>query len=258
MDIGVDLDKPIIYSTASFRFFSKGEYHITRHCNCDVLLLVFDGVLRFTEDGVPCEVRAGEYYIQRQGGFQSADRASEEPRYLYVHFIGEWTDGAYALNRRGAFSVNKLYPFMERLDRAAHNGGSYTERSALLLTMLTVLHSQHKTNTLADEIADFIFENMRVLEGLGEICEKFCYSKNHIINIFKAEYGMTPVEYLGQVRIKQAMYLAEVTSMPLGDICEEVGFNNYSHFYRLFTRKNGMSPESWRAAVRAKAGGQGI
>ena len=49
---GIDLNKPIAYKHASLRFFNKNEHHIDRFCEDDVLLLVFDGVLRFSEDGV--------------------------------------------------------------------------------------------------------------------------------------------------------------------------------------------------------------
>ena len=52
------------------RVFQPGEKHVTRICSEDVLLLMFSGVLRFVEDGVPVEVHGGEYYIQKRGLLQ--------------------------------------------------------------------------------------------------------------------------------------------------------------------------------------------
>ncbi len=250
--IGIDLDRPITIRNASFRFFDKGEYHVTRRCSSDVLLLVTHGVLRFTEDGKACEVKAGEYFIQKKDGYQNAEHPSDEPRYLYVHFFADWSDEGQVLQKRGSFNIARLSMIMKELDRASHAGASYTEKLALFLTILSMLYSANKKNTLADEVANFISENMRTLGGLDEICDRFCYSKNHMINLFKAEYGMTPIAYLGQTRIKQAMYLAEVTSKSFGAIAEEVGFHNYSHFYRLFMKKVGMSPEKWREILRSE------
>ena len=60
---GIDFNSPILYRHASFRYFEKNEHHITRFCIDNVLLLVYEGVLRFSEDGEEKEVRAGEYYI---------------------------------------------------------------------------------------------------------------------------------------------------------------------------------------------------
>ena len=64
---GINLERPITYKYASLRYFLEGEHHVSRLCRDDVLLLVFDGVLRFTEDGKPYEIHKGEYHIQRHG-----------------------------------------------------------------------------------------------------------------------------------------------------------------------------------------------
>ena len=76
---GLDLNKPVLYRGASFRFFEKKEHHITRFCRVNVLLLVFDGVLRFSEDGIEREVRAGEYYIQRKNCHQGGASLATAP-----------------------------------------------------------------------------------------------------------------------------------------------------------------------------------
>ena len=84
---GIDLDTSIQYLNASLRFFDIGEHHISRYCNDDILLLVFEGVLRFSEDGKQYEVSAGEYLIQQHGLYQGGERPSDAPKYLYIHFI---------------------------------------------------------------------------------------------------------------------------------------------------------------------------
>ena len=42
----------------------------------------------------------------------------------------------------------------------------------------------------------------------------------------------------------------EMTSETLENVAAACGFRNYSHFYRLFVRKNRLSPEKWREAKR--------
>ena len=103
-----------------------------------------------------------------------------------------------------------------------------------------------REENLAHRIGAYIEENFLGITSLDDISKEFHYSKNHIINIFKREYGITPFEYINNVKIKRAMYLLEVTSRAIDDISVECGFNHYSHFYRLFLRNTGMSPYQWR------------
>jgi AraC-like DNA-binding protein len=49
------------------------------------------------------------------------------------------------------------------------------------------------------------------------------------------------------------MYLLQVTSSSIEEISGESGFNHYSHFYRLFVRRNGISPYEWRQRIRVEA-----
>ena len=107
---GIDLNQPILYKHSSLRFFNAGEYHISRLCEDDVLLLVYDGVLRFTEDSVPYELHPGSYHIQRHGSVQTGHLPSDAPKYLYVHFLAEWSDSASSLPSCGMFNYAKLKP----------------------------------------------------------------------------------------------------------------------------------------------------
>ena len=88
---------------------------------------------------------------------------------------------------------------------------------------------------------------MKMIEiSLKKICDKFHFSKNHIINVFKKEFGVTPLAYINDLKIRRAKYLLEVTSDTLETIALECGFNNYSHFYKLFYRETGLSPTEWK------------
>ena len=251
---GIDLDKRIEYIVASLRFFDKNEKHVERLCNHDVLLLVYEGVLRFCEDGVEEEIRAGQYYIQKAGSYQYAERSSDSPKYLYVHFLGEWSDSDTSLSRRGSFDYASMATLISRMDKIAHENYSYTERAAVFLDILSILYRSADSNDRpAKLIRRFIQKNYLGIDSLEDICAEFHYSKNHVINIFREEYGITPFEYINDLRIKRAMYLLEVTSKSIEEISGESGFNHYSHFYRLFVRKNRISPYEWRQRIRIEA-----
>ena len=60
MPYGISLQHIPTYRLSAFRRFLPQERHITRVDGCDILLVMLDGVLRFTEDGVPVELSRGE------------------------------------------------------------------------------------------------------------------------------------------------------------------------------------------------------
>lgn len=248
---GIDLDKSIFYKGASLRFFEKNEHHVTRTCADDVLLLVFDGVLRFIEDGRAYELHAGQYHIQRHGSYQVGEPVSDAPKYLYVHFLGEWGEGADVLACSGSFDYAAMASYIHRLDELAHGSYTYTERASVFFAILSHLHRNlPPRETLAARIRRIIDEKYTELVSLDELCACLHYSKNYIINCFKGTYHMTPIEYINHVKLRRAMYLLEVTSRGAEEIAAACGFHHYSHFYRLFVCKNGLSPQEWRRRAK--------
>ena len=254
---GIDLNGEMIYKVSSLRFFEKNESHITRICPHDVLLLVYEGVLRFTEDGEEYELHPGEYFIQRQNSYQTGERVSDSPKYLYIHFFGKWEEEGQdgVLSRSGNFDYAALLPLIYKLDRLAHGNYTYTERIGVFYEILSMLYrSTPDTDGTAGKILKYIDKNYLTISSLEDICEHFHYSKNHVINIFRQSQGLTPFEYINDLKIRRAMYLLEVTSKSIDEIAIESGFNHYSHFYRLFLRKNGISPFEWRKKIRLNTG----
>lgn len=247
---GIDLNQPIIYKHSSMRFFKEGEYHITRYCKTDVLLLVFDGVLSFSEDGVEYKLKKGDYHIQKAGSYQTANLPSQSPKYLYVHFFAHWDEKESCLSKNGVFDHPSLQSLMEKLDMSTGEELTLTEINAVFYQILSSLYRLKEKTTTADMIARYLTENMQKGVCLEELAERFHFSKNHIINIFKSNYGVTPFEYMNNQRIKKAKRLMEVTSLSAECIAYECGFGDYSHFYKLFKSIQGISPVKWRKAKR--------
>ncbi len=244
---GIDLNKPIAYKHSSLRFFKEGEHHISRLCKEDVLLLVYDGVLRFTEDGEPYELHPGQYHIQRQNSVQAGVLPSDAPKYFYVHFTADWDESDTVLPPDGVFEYAKLKTLIEELDRLSHSDTPYITLAGKFYELLTNLYQTKPTDSVANKIADYIAKECFRTVNLDRICDEFHFSKNHIINLFKKTFGMTPITYMNSIKLQKAEYLMEVTSDSLESIALQCGFQDYSHFYKLFTRKHRQSPDRWRA-----------
>ena len=248
---GIDLNSPLHYEFASFRFFEKKEHHIERFCSVNVLLMVYRGVLRFSEDGEQVEVHAGEYYIQKKNRYQAGEVASDAPHYLFVHFQGEWSDQPGALPCRGSFDHAKLSELMQRIDTASHQKYTYAEQQYLFHKLLLSLRQKAPSNTLSDRLSKYVEENIASITSLSDLCEAFHYSKNYVERVFQREFGVTPIQYINDVKIKRAMYLLETTSKPITVISEECGYVDYPYFFKRFVQKTGVSPSEWRKSIQS-------
>ena len=246
---GIDLNKEIKYKFASLRFFEQNEYHVDRVCEDDVLLIVYDGILRFSENGVLYEVHPGEYHIQKHGSIQRGTVPSKSPKYLYVHFYAEWTNDS-CVEKRGTFNYEYLKNDIEQMNSLSYSDAPYIVKTATFYSILSKLCKTKSRDNTAVKIAKYIDENRIQNITIDTLCKEFSFSKNHIINLFKKTFGQTPIAYLNLSRLKKAEELLITTSEPIENISIGCGYQNYSHFYRQFVRKNDISPENFRKQKR--------
>jgi AraC-like DNA-binding protein len=62
----------------------------------------------------------------------------------------------------------------------------------------------------------------------------------------KALTGCSTANYIRSRRLFQARQLIESTDLPIGEIAEEVGFKDFSHFSRRFAIEFGRPPTDFR------------
>lgn len=254
---GINLNQPLIFHSASLRYFQEKELHVTRFCEDNVLLLVYEGILRFTEDEIPYEISPGKYHIQKHHTFQKGVFPSDAPKYLYIHFSGEWTDMGKVLPADGSFSYEQMQHAMKTMDSLAYSDASYIEKCAAFYEILGELYRKEQKEEPADIIASYLQKHYQEKLSLALIAEKFNYSKNQVINLFKRRFDTTPFSYIQQVRLQHAQQLLAETSKSVYDIAFECGFNDYSYFYRIFTAQYNVSPTQWRKQKNLAGTAQG-
>lgn len=82
--------------------------------------------------------------------------------------------------------------------------------------------------------------------SLGEIAAQFNISEEHFCRVFKQYTGFRPFEYLNLVKLQKAKELLKNTSLSIGEVCRESGFESHSYFSMLFRRSNGCTPGEYR------------
>ena len=253
MDCGLNLQILPQYCFSSYKYFQPGECHVSRRCTEDVLLLMIEGTLYFTEDGIPAEIHPGEYYIQRSGRLQDSAIPSTGAVYYYIHFHGEYCDNPASLPLRGFWQYSEEKEHLSRLDFLQSTGSTTVETAAEFLQLLSHLHrgenpSEHRR--IVQELISRITEDLRHPWSLRELSGLSGYSVNHLISLFHRETGQTPGEFITHLRLRRTRMLLLDSDMPLNTIAEECGFGGYVNYYKAFLKQNGCAPGEWRQNMR--------
>ena len=77
--------------------------------------------------------------------------------------------------------------------------------------------------------------------SLNEIAGVAGLSKYHFLRLFRATYGITPMEYVSQRRIERAQDLLRATNLTVTEVCFAVGFSSLGSFSSRFRQLVGES-----------------
>lgn len=77
-------------------------------------------------------------------------------------------------------------------------------------------------------------------------------NEQYFCRFFKKALGKSPVSYINEYRIKQAIILLQTTDLPVMDICLDCGFHNLGNFLREFKKDTSFTPLQYRKHFSAK------
>lgn len=69
-------------------------------------------------------------------------------------------------------------------------------------------------------------------------------SEGRFNHLFKESMGVSPLNYINEIRLKKAKNLLETKEYTVSEVALEVGFSDFNHFGRLFYKKYNCTPSS--------------
>ena len=79
------------------------------------------------------------------------------------------------------------------------------------------------------------------------------FSRSRMFDMFKAQTGLTPGDYLQRLRIEKAQEQLRQTDLSVTGIGLAVGFSSGQYFSTVFARYTGVSPTDFRKGVKPKS-----
>ena len=98
-------------------------------------------------------------------------------------------------------------------------------------------------NPLLSDALAYIKQNLYTLSGMSEIANKLFVSESYLFYLFKTYVKTTPKRYITEKRLLAAKGLINQGVKPT-KAYEQVGFNDYTSFYRNYTKFFGYPPSS--------------
>ncbi|KRE86576.1 AraC family transcriptional regulator [Paenibacillus sp. Soil766] len=127
--------------------------------------------------------------------------------------------------------------------RAQQSAGVRTTRDSTSAT-------NRDASLFSTDVAHAIEEKLSL--GLGEeasvagIAKELNMSRSQCSKLFSKVYGLSPRQYVSQLKLKQAKELLVTTHLSMNHIADKLGFQSASHFSRQFRRWTGQSPSEFR------------
>lgn len=116
-------------------------------------------------------------------------------------------------------------------------------------TFATMQQKDSHFCTLIRNYIDVHYGENITLETLSELSH---VNKYYLAHTFTETFGISPINYLINTRIKKAEKLLETSDYSLAFISRACGFSSSSYFAQTFKKINGVSPSIYRKQIREK------
>lgn len=142
---------------------------------------------------------------------------------------------------------NIIYFIFENSDFLSH---------AKALGYFYLLLSQHENqkcnapNFYVENAKNYMNQNYYQNISVKEVADTLSISDRYLYNLFVRYEGISPKQYLSDIKIKRACRLLKTTNQTISEVALSVGYSDIFAFSKFFSTKNGMSPTEYRKNKR--------
>ncbi|EDM44928.1 activator protein MtlR [unidentified eubacterium SCB49] len=236
----------------------SGKSHIGNHLSCyqgGKLMLIGSGlphsgfIDRMTRNVSEVVVQMKEDFLGKDFfNIPEMERVKQlfERAKMGISFLGKAKDAIGARMER----LEKLEGFERLLELLAIlKMMADTEEYELLNAKEFAMEVKQQDNPRINQIYNFVQNNFKRTITLEEISEEVNMTIPAFCRYFKKQSGKTFTQFVNEFRVVHTCKLLSQEHLSITDIAFESGFNNFSHFNKLFKERTGYKPSEYRNAI---------
>ena len=105
---------------------------------------------------------------------------------------------------------------------------------------------EERSNSVAKKAMLYIQENYSKDISLDDVSGLVNISPYYFSKLFKQETGKNFIEYLTEIRLKNARELLQDSRLSIKEICAQSGYSDPNYFSRIFKKYEGVTPSEFR------------
>lgn len=180
--------------------------------------------------------------------------------YFYIHFSGpaaepffkrlkELTDSIIPLELESSairlfFELYEALKNGEQLER--YKGSEWLYRFLISLLRCVEFPADKKNSPHVAAAVDWMQIHYNEAQSLDAMSKEIGVSFPHLSRLFYKEKGITPIQYLTQIRLEHAMQLLVNTNITIQKVAEECGFSSGNYFSKVYKKVLHATPEEYR------------
>lgn len=114
------------------------------------------------------------------------------------------------------------------------------------LQQVAMESNHHQNESRLHYVLNYIHEHLTEKIAVDALSRKAYLSRNVFFKWFKEQFGITPLDYINQERIKLAKQMLAQPNYKVQTVSYMCGFNDVNYFVRLFKKMEGITPKAYQ------------
>ncbi len=194
----------------------------------------------FSEGMAYCVPPNTQHYVHSENGFCDI--------FIHTESLMLKSDRITAVRSIGSFAPLGELILSAYLKKEQGWRGTMESCLGLITRLIYDLTAENSANPLAMSLRDYIIHNIsNPMISMESMAAHFGYNPDYLRRVFKAEYDLSPMEYVWERRLQRATeLLINLPQYSIEEISGLCGFTDRFYFSRFFKKHKGISPKQFR------------